>query len=253
MPVGESWIEWPMSEPVLLLTDHGAVRVLEMNRPDKLNALNTELTRALLDALLDANADDTVRAVVLAGRGRGFCAGADLSEFKNLTPGNQEAVITRADLTVRTQMLPQQLSKPIISVVQGPALGGGAGLAIGCDMMVAATTIKWGYPELKHSIVPAVVMTGLQRQVGQKLAFELISTGRLLGVTELAQLGLANRTAEPEDALTVGIGIATEWAQTNPRAMGAAKSLFYRVADLPFDQAMQAGRDVNTIMRGFRE
>jgi enoyl-CoA hydratase len=97
------------------------------------------------------------------------------------------------------------------------------------------------------------VMTGLQRQLGRKLAFELVSTGRMLDASELAECGLANRVAEPADAFEVGMSIARGWASTSPRAMAAAKGLFYRVAELPFEQAMQAGRDVNTIMRGFRE
>jgi enoyl-CoA hydratase/carnithine racemase len=149
--------------------------------------------------------------------------------------------------------MPQSMSKPIVSVVRGAAVGGGAGLAIGCDMMVVADDAVLGYPELRHSIVPALVMTGLQRQFGRKLAFELLSTGRMLDAGELVALGVANRVTAPGEALKVGIDIATGWAKTNARAMTAAKSLFYRVADLPFDQAMQAGRDVNAIMRGFRE
>ncbi|TDD33394.1 enoyl-CoA hydratase/isomerase family protein [Actinomadura sp. KC06] len=242
-----------MAEPeVLIVEDHGAVRVLRLNRPAKLNALNTELTRALYDALRAADADDAVRAVVLTGAGRGFCSGADLSEFADLTPADQHAVIRRAELTTRTQMMLQQLAKPIVSVVRGPAMGGGAGLAIGCDMMVAATDAKFGYPEVRHSIVPAIVMTGLQRNLGRKLAFELISTGRILDAEELAELGLANQVADPEDAEKAGLEIAAGWAEVNPLAMAAAKDLFYRVADLPFAEAMRTGGDVNTIMRGFR-
>jgi enoyl-CoA hydratase/carnithine racemase len=238
---------------ILLTEDHGAVRVLRMNRPDKLNALNTPLTRAVLDGLQAAETDDGVRAVVLTGAGRAFCAGADLAEFSELTPRDQEAVLRRAELTARVQTMPQSMSKPIVSVVRGAAVGGGAGLAIGCDMMVIADDAVLGYPELSHSIVPALVMTGLQRQFGRKLAFELLSTGRMLDAGELVALGVANRVTAPGEALKVGIDIATGWAKTNARAMTAAKSLFYRVADLPFDQAMQAGRDVNAIMRGFRE
>jgi enoyl-CoA hydratase len=241
-----------MSEPVLLTEDRNAVRVLRLNRPAKLNALDTALTRALYEALLAADADDDVRAVVLAGAGRAFCAGADLSEFEELTPDNRRAVQERAELTRRTQMLPQQLSKPIVSVVQGAAVGGGAGLAIGCDMMVAADDLRFGYPELRHSIVPAVVMTGLQRQIGRKLAFEMISTGRLLTASEALAAGLANRVTEPGAVLEAGLEIASGWAEVNPRAMAASKELFHRVADLPFEEAMRAGRDINTIMRGFR-
>jgi enoyl-CoA hydratase/carnithine racemase len=238
---------------VLLIENEGGVRILRMNRPDKLNALNTALTQALLDALEAADTDEGVRAIVLTGEGRGFCAGADLAEFKDLTPEHQNRVIKRADLTCRTQSVLQKLSKPVVSAVRGVAVGGGAGLAIGCDMMVAGTDLKFGYPELKHSIVPALVMTGMQRQLGRKIAFELISLGRLLGAEEAQALGLANRVVAPEAVLDAALEIARAWAKASPMAMAAAKNLFYRVADLPYDAAMAAGRDVNALMRGFRE
>jgi enoyl-CoA hydratase len=240
-------------ESVLVEESRGPVRVLFMNRLDKLNALNTELTRTLLDALLAAEADPQIRAVVLAGKGRGFCAGADLGEFKDLVPERQHLVLERADLTCRLQAQLQRCSKPIVSAVQGVAIGGGAGLAIGCDMMVAGTDLKFGYPELKHDLVPALVMTGLQRQLGRKAAFEMISLGRLIGAEEARALGLVNRIVEPAAVLDTALEIAATWSAANPMAMSAAKNLFYRVADLPFDAAMAAGRDVNALMRGFRK
>ncbi|MDH7797081.1 MULTISPECIES: enoyl-CoA hydratase/isomerase family protein [unclassified Beijerinckia] len=236
----------------LLVENRGAIRILRMNRPEKLNALNTALTEALLQAFEAADADDSVRAMVLTGEGRSFCAGADLSEFKNLTPEHQHLVVKRADLTCRTQAILQKLSKPVVSAVCGAAVGGGAGLAIGCDMMVAGTDLKFGYPELKHDIVPALVMTGMQRHLGRKIAFELISTGRLLTAIEAAELGLANRVVPPAQALETALEIANVWAAANPMAMAAVKNLFYRVADLPYDAAMAAGRDVNALMRSFR-
>lgn len=242
-----------MPHDLILSQDRGAVRVLSMNRPDKLNALDTALTQALLDALVAADADEAVRAIVLTGEGRGFCAGADLSEFKHLTPEHQHLVVKRADLTCRTQSILQKLAKPIVSAVRGSAVGGGAGLAIGCDMVVAGTDLKFGYPELKHAIVPALVMTGLQRQLGRKAAFEMISLGRLIGAEEAMALGLVNRVVAPEAVLEAAVEIATTWAGANPQAMAATKSLFYRVADLPTDAAMAAGRDVNALMRAFRE
>jgi len=238
---------------VLLTEDRGAVRILRLNRPNKLNALNTVLTQALLDALLAADAEDGVRAIVLAGEGRGFCAGADLAEFKDLTPAQQHLVVRRAHLTCRTQSVMQKLGKPVVSAVHGVAVGGGAGLAIGCDMAVAGTDLRFGYPELKHHIVPALVMTGLQRQLGAKLAFELISLGRLLGAEEARAAGLFNRVVAPDGVLDEALGIAEAWAAASPAAMAAAKGLFYRVADLPYDAAMAAGRDVNARMRAFRE
>ena len=241
-----------MPDPVLLTEDRGAVRILRLNRPDKLNALDTALTQALLDALEAADRDGAVRAIVLTGEGRGFCAGADLAEFKDLAPQHQHRVLARAALTCRPQSILQKLSKPVVSAVRGAAVGGGAGLAIGCDMMVAGTDLKFGYPELRHDIVPALVMTGLQRQLGAKAAFELISLGRMLGAEEVLALGLANRVVAPDAVLDTALAIAEAWAGANPLAMAAAKGLFYRVADLPYDAAMAAGRDVNALMRGFR-
>ena len=238
---------------MLEMEDHGAVRVLWLNRPEKLNALNTFLTQALHDALVAAEKDGSVRALVLAGRGRGFCAGADLAEFKELTPSHQQAVLDRAALTTRMQMVLQTMGKPIVSAVQGAAMGGGAGLAIGCDMMVASTDLKFGYPEMRHSIVPAIVMTGLQRQLGRKQAFELISLGRILGGAETVAAGLANRVVEPGALMATAMEIASAWAAASPAAMAATKRLFYRVADLPYAEAMAAGQEVNAAMRGFRE
>ena len=236
----------------VIVEDRDTVRIVTMNRPDKLNALNTALTQGLLDALVDADEDAGVRAVVLAGAGRGFCAGADLSEFKDLTPEQQHKVLARADLTCRLQSKLQEMKKPVVSAVQGAAIGGGAGLAISCDMMVAGSDLKFGYPELKHDIVPALVMTGLQRQLGRKAAFEMVSLGRLIGADEAQALGLANRVVPADTVIDAALEIANQWAKANPMAMAAAKALFYRVADLPFDAAMAAGRDVNALMRGFK-
>jgi enoyl-CoA hydratase/carnithine racemase len=239
---------------VLLTENHGAVRILRLNRPEKMNALNTELTQALLDALLAADGDRAVRAVVLCGAGKAFCAGADLSEFKDLTPDQQDRVAARAELTCRTQSMLPKLSKPVVAAVHGVAMGGGAGLAIGSDMVVVASeSVRFGYPELKHSIVPALVMTGLVHNLGRKAAFELVSLGRILDGGEMLEFGIANKLVPAEEVETHALAIAEQWAAADRSAMAAAKSLFYRVADLPYDAAMAAGKDVNALMRSFRE
>ena len=110
---------------LLRIEDEGAVRVLTMNRPDKLNALNTELTAGLIDALEAADADPDVRVVVLTGAGRGFCAGADLTEFADLTAARPDAVRDRSELTWRLQSLLPSLSKVVIAAARGPAVGRG--------------------------------------------------------------------------------------------------------------------------------
>jgi enoyl-CoA hydratase/carnithine racemase len=191
---------------------------------------------------------------MLCGAGRTFCAGADVSEFKELTPDQHDKVTARAELSCRTQSILQKLSKPVVAAVHGVAMGGGAGLAIGADMMVAAADgVRFGYPELKHSIVPALVMTGIVHNLGRKAAFELVSLGRILNGAELVQFGLANRVVANDAVEAEALAIAEQWAAADHRALAAAKSLFYRVADLSYDAAMAAGRDVNALMRSFRE
>src|SRR5580698_3511965 len=120
----------------VLVEDRGAVRVLTMNRPDKLNALNFALTRALIDALGAAGEDGHVGCVVLTGAGRAFCAGADVDEFKMLTPDNTDLVEERARLTATLHGLFPRLNIPVITAVNGYAMGGGAGLALAGDLTI---------------------------------------------------------------------------------------------------------------------
>jgi len=237
---------------LLRIEDEGAVRVLTMNRPDKLNALNTELTAGLIDALEAADADPDVRVVVLTGAGRGFCAGADLTEFADLTAARPDAVRDRSELTWRLQSLLPSLSKVVIAAARGPAVGGGAGLLAGADLAVASTTLKFGYPELSHDIVAALVMTGLTRAMGRKAAFELLALRRMLSAHEAHDAGAINRVVADEDLLGTAMEMARSVAEVNPVAMAATKDLFYRTAEAPYPEAMRAGRDVNQIMRSFR-
>jgi enoyl-CoA hydratase/carnithine racemase len=238
---------------VLLTETRGAVRIITMNRPDKLNALNTELTAALLDALEKSNSDATVNAIVLTGAGRAFCVGADTGEFVTLTAENPDAVNKRADLTMRLHMAFPNLNKPVIAAARGHAVGGGAGLCVACDLVVAAPTLKLGYPETKHGLVAAVVMTGLVRQVGPKKAFELVSLGQSLTADEALALNMINRVVPDDNLLDEAIALADQLAKVEPAAMRATKQLFYRVRELAYDDAMQAGREVNMAMRGFRK
>lgn len=238
--------------PLIKTEDRGNVRIITLSRPDKLNALNSAMTRQLLNAIECLDQADGIHAAVICGEGRGFCAGADLSEFKHLTPGQSDAVMKRADLTGRLQQAATLSNVPVVAAIHGATVGGGAGLAVGCDMVVAARGLKFGYPEVQHSIVPALVMAGLQRALGRKAAFEMLCLGRLIDADEALALGLINRVVD-EDPLPLALEIAETIAKLDPHAMGAAKNLFYRVSELPMQQAMQAGRDINALMRSFRK
>src|SRR5262249_22925349 len=240
-----------MSE--LLIEDRGAVRILTMNRPDKRNALNQALTQALLEGLRAAEADDGVRSIVLTGAGVAFCAGADLAEFKELTPENAPLVERRGALTRVLHSLFPKLSKPIVTAIKGAAMGGGAGLALAGDVALMASGAKLGYPEVKHGIVAAVVMANLVRNVGRKAAFELVAGGEPVDAVRACALGLVNRAIAPERLMAEACAMAEKFAAVEPLAMAATKTLFYRVFDLPFAQALEAGRDVNKRMRAFRK
>ena len=237
----------------LLIEDDGNVRVLTMNRPEKHNALNTELTTRLLEAIRDADRDDTVHALVLTGAGKSFCAGADTSEFSALVPENPEAVDQRADLTMNLHLVFSKISKPVVAAVKGNALGGGAGLALACDMTVVAEDVRLGYPELKHGILPAIVMSNLVRQVGRKDAFELVAMGEILNGARARELRLANRVCPADQVLDEALAIAAKLAEWKQPAMRATKRLFHRVADLPLATGLEVGRDANVMMRAYRK
>jgi len=237
----------------LLIENRGAVRILTMNRPDKHNALNTELTQGLLDALRAAEADSSINAVVLTGAGKSFCAGADTSEFSSLVPDDPGAVTRRADLTTSLHLVFSQMAKPVISAVRGNALGGGAGLAIACDMVVMADTVRFGYPELKHGIVAAVVLANLVRQLDKKQAFELVAMADPIDGPRALALGLCNRVVPDSDVLDVALQIADRLAGWSPIAMATTKRTFHRAADLTLAQALEVGRDANVMMRGFKK
>ena len=237
----------------LLIDDHGAVRVLTMSRPDKRNALNLSLSEALLAALLEADKAEGVRAIVLTGAGLAFCAGADLSEFAALSAANAALVERRADITAKLHGVFSQLTKPVVTAINGAAMGGGAGLALAGDIALISATAKLGYPEVKHGIVASVVMANLIRQAGRKAAFELVATGEPIDAARALTLGLVNRVVAPEGLMGEAMQTAQKLAAVAPQALAATKALFYRVGELPFDQALEAGRDLNRRMRAFNK
>ncbi|TAK80750.1 MAG: enoyl-CoA hydratase/isomerase family protein [Betaproteobacteria bacterium] len=236
---------------ILLVEDHGAVRILTMNRPEKRNALNTELTQCLLDALRSSDKDESIGCILLTGAGQGFCAGADLGEFKSLQ--DPQAAERRAELTMQLHLVFSKISKPVVTAINGAAMGGGAGLAIAGDMAVMAQSAKLGYPEPKHGIVAAIVMANLVRQAGRKAAFELVSLGEPIDAARALQLGMVNYVVSDSEFLIRSISIAEKLAAVPGPAMKETKRLFHQMADLPLAAALERGRDANKRMRNFRK
>ena len=237
----------------LLIEDRGPVRVLTMNRPEKRNALNNALTEALLEGLRAADADDSVNAIVLTGAGPSFCAGADLAEFKDLTADNQPLVERRAQLTMSLHEIFPRMAKPVVTAINGAAMGGGAGLALAGDIALMAESARIGYPEVKHGIVAAIVMPNLVRQVGRKAAFELLATGQPVGARRALELGMVNRVVPDAELMPAALALAGELAAVSRPAMATTKQLFYAVTELAFADALAVGRDANKRMRAFRK
>jgi len=239
------------SVPVLLVENRGAVRVLTMNRPEKRNALNSDLTKALFENLKEADQAEGVGCVVLTGAGQGFCAGADLTEFKSLQ--DPRAAEERAELTMQLHLAFTRISKPIVAAINGAAMGGGAGLAIAADIAVMAAGAKLGYPEARHGIVAAIVMANLVRQVGRKAAFELVALGEPIGAERALELGMVNRVVAEQELMPQALAYAEKLAAMAPAARMETKRLFHEVADLPLAAALERGRDTNRRMRNFQK
>lgn len=238
---------------VLNIEHQDGVRVLTMQRPERHNALNTELTRGLLQALQDAGSDDDCRAIVLTGSGKSFCAGGDTTEFAAFGQDANQAS-ARGELTASLHAVFSTVHKPIVSAVWGNAMGGGAGLALACDMMVTCADTRFGYPEIKRGLCPAIVMANLTRQVGIKRAFELVSTARMLNGHELYDWGLSARvTGTPPDTLEAALTIARTWASYRTQSLRATKQLFYQALDLDFSEGLDTGRRLNIEMRRYAQ
>ena len=231
----------------LLVENRDKVRILTMNRPEKRNALDTELTQELLKQLRVADAEDGIDAIVLTGAGQAFCAGADLAEFKELK--DPQAAESRAELTMQLHLVFSKMTTPVVTAINGAAMGGGAGLAIAGDLAVMVRGAKIGYPEAKHGIVAAIVMANLVRQIGPKAAFELVALGEGIDAERAQALGMVNRVVPEGLLMEEALYLATRIAAVPKAAMAQTKRLFYEVLDLPLEESLQRAREVNRKMR----
>lgn len=236
-----------MTSSDLLREDRGPVRFLTLNRPEKLNALNGSLTASLTAALEEAVRAETVNAIVIAGAGRAFCAGADVKELADTR--DEQAIRAHAARTVGLHEVLSRLSKPVVAAVHGLALGGGCGLALACDIVISGESAQFGYPEITRDVVPAIVMPNLVRQVGWKAAFELVATGSRIDSRRAMTLGMVNHVVPDEEVAARAGHLAAELAARAPESMRWLKRVFRDVRDGPLDQALQMAREANALSR----
>lgn len=233
----------------LLVRDEGGVRRLVLNRPHKRNALNAELIAALKSALREADGDDAVRVVVIEGEGKDFCSGADLSALRRIAESSVMENLEDVDELAELFLLPRRMRKPVVACVRGRALAGGCGLATACDVVLAADTAEFGYPEVRIGFVPAMVMAILRRNVSEKRAFELIVAGQPIAAAEAERIGLINHAWPDTDFDRQRDLFVADLAARSPSAVQLSKRLLYHADGMGFEAALRSGADVNVVAR----
>ena len=225
------------------------VLTLTLDRPEKRNALSAALVEALTVEVTRAEQDPAVRVLVLKGAGKDFCAGADLEELlasADQDPGtNEQSARRRGALFIALRNSP----KPVVAVVQGRALAGGCGLATACDLVLAADTAQFGYPEIQRGFVPAMVMAMLVRQVGEKQALHLTVTGRTLDAEEARSLGFVSKVLPAAELEVSAAEMIAGLTKVSLTAYALTKQLCYAQDGLPFADAIKLGARINAMSR----
>lgn len=234
----------------LISTTEGATRVLELNRPDKRNALNDDLVSALKAALTEADADDDLRAIVIRGAGKDFCSGADLSSLQKIASASFEDNLEDARSLADLFALIRKVKVPVIAAVHGRALAGGCGLATACDLIAATRTARFGYPEVKIGFVPAIVTAFLRRNLSEKRGFELLTQGFEFSAVEGFEIGLVNRLFDDNEGFNDAVlEYASVYAKVSRSAVVMTKQLLYQMDGMSFDNSIDTGVEVNVKAR----
>jgi enoyl-CoA hydratase len=215
------------------------VALLTLDRPEVLNALDSQTMKELVEALEKLDGDETCRCVVITGAGeKAFAAGADIKEMADATPVS----LTLANSFARWERI-RRVRKPIIAAVRGYALGGGCELAMACDMIVASDDAVFGQPEIRIGVIPGAGGTQrLTRALGKTKAMELILTGRNLPAREAEAHGLVTRLAAREETLGAALDLARDVASMPPLAAMAAKEAVNRAFELSLEAGLEFER-----------
>ena len=231
--------------PVLLATRPApGVAWLTLNRPQARNALSTGLMAALDVALMQAEADPKVRAVVIAGAGPAFCAGHDLRELR--ADPSEKAMRTVFGQCSALMMRIVRLRKPVIARVHGVATAAGCQLVATCDLAVAGESARFATPGVNIGLFCSTPMVALTRAVGRKAAMEMLLTGEMVAAAEAKALGLVNRVV-PDEALDAAVlALAGGIAAKSPLTLAIGKEAFYRQAELGLDEAYAYAAEVMT-------
>ena len=239
---------------VELVYDAG-VATITLNRPDKRNAISYELIEDLLGALREV-AHSPALVLILTGAGKAFCSGMDLENLKTLIGRSPEQSLEDSKTMASLFRTLYDFPKPTIAAVNGPAIAGGTGMATLCDFTLAVPEAKFGYTEVRIGFVPAIVSTFLLRQAGEKIARDLLLTGRLFDAAEAQRIGLVTEVVAADQLMSRARALAAQLMENSPASLRYTKRLLSTVARAELDQQVEAAIQENAAVRStadFRE
>lgn len=234
---------------MILYSVASGIARITLNRPEKRNALNSEVIARLKDALTRSAADDSVRVVAITGAGSDFCSGVDLAGLDQTAEAGVLDHIETARHLAEAFLQMRHHPRPIVAAVRGRALAGGCGLATACDLIVATESARFGYPEVKIGFVPAMVMAILRRSVTEKRAFELLTTGEIITAAQAHGAGLINRVYADDEFEASAEDYLAALASKSASAVTLSKNLLYHIDGMTFEGAIEAGVHANALAR----
>lgn len=244
-----------MNYSTLQLAFDSGIATLTLNRPDKRNAISYELIGDLIRAL-DEVKNSSARVLILTGAGKAFSSGLDLDSLKALIGRTPEQSLEDSRTMVNLFRTLYEFPKPTIAAVNGAAIAGGTGLALLCDFTLAVPEAKFGYTEVRIGFVPAIVSTFLLRQVGEKIARDLLLTGRIFDAAEALRIGLLNEIVPPEKLMDRARERAAQLMENSPLSLAYTKRLLTDHARAELDAQIEGAIRENAGIRttaDFRE
>lgn len=227
-----------MTLTTILTNVDGAVGLIQLNRPDRMNALNSVVMTELTSVLDEFNANAAVRCIVIDGSERAFSAGADIDEMKTATP----VEMLRKNWIAYWDRL-KKVTKPIIAAVSGYCLGGGCELAMACDIIIASESAQFGQPEINTGVIPGAGGTQrLTRAIGKSRAMELVLTGKFMNAREAESRGLVSRVVPVELYLSEAKSLARDIATRAPVAVQLAKEAINKTYEMPLSDGLDYER-----------